>query len=119
MYERQALKDDSSVAALYERHAATILLYIRRHVPSPEDAEDLLLEVFLAAHRNQVLLTLSEEQQLAWLRRVAHNKFIDHHRRTARRVAVPLEEVVETMFDDEQHAPEQMAHLDSEKPASA
>jgi RNA polymerase sigma-70 factor (ECF subfamily) len=40
------------------------------------NAEDLLLEVFVAALNNQHLSHLGDEQQLAWLRRVARNKVI-------------------------------------------
>ncbi len=41
--------DDSPAADLYRRYAPVIFSYLRLHVPSYEDAEDLLVEVFLAA----------------------------------------------------------------------
>src|SRR6266567_2841928 len=78
--QRQSLSqlDHSFVAMLYQRHAATILLYVRRRVFSWEDAEDIVLEVFLAAlEQENKLSMLADTGQLAWLRRVAHNKVID------------------------------------------
>jgi RNA polymerase sigma-70 factor (ECF subfamily) len=75
-----------------------------------EDAEDLLLEVFVAAVENDGLLALSNDEQLAWLRRVAHNKFIDYYRRSQRRPAVSLEEVTEeSLVDDDDLSPEHAA----------
>src|SRR5258708_19899340 len=68
--------DHSLIAALYQLHAPGILTFIRRHIPSREDAEDALLEVFLAALESEKLDALNEGEQLAWLRRVADTKSI-------------------------------------------
>lgn len=103
-------RDDSLVSALYTRYAPAILASLRRHLTSLEDAEDVLLEVFVAAlEHSETLECLAQEQQLAWLRRVAHNKYVDHLRHKQRRPAVPLGTVEETMCEDEAHAPEQIA----------
>jgi RNA polymerase sigma-70 factor (ECF subfamily) len=96
----------SPAAALYQEHAATILAYLRGHTSSREDAEDLLLEVFLAALEDERLTTLPSSEQLAWLRRVAHHKLVDLYRRTSRRPLVALEEVQETL-EEEAATPEQ------------
>src|SRR5258708_13873228 len=61
--------DRSLIAALYQRHAPGTLTFIRRHIPSREDAEDALLEVFLAALESENLAALNEGEQLACLRR--------------------------------------------------
>ena len=53
---------DESPAALYQRYAATVFTYLRHRVPSREDAEDLLLEVFLAAFEQQVVISATCEQ---------------------------------------------------------
>lgn len=100
--------DHSPIADLYQRHGPTLLKYIRRHVQVQEDAEDMLLEVFIAALESGTLWTLDHGEQLAWLRRVAHNKFVDHHRRVYRCPSVPLEETSETLYDDDAFAPEQV-----------
>jgi DNA-directed RNA polymerase specialized sigma24 family protein len=56
--------------SLYHRFATTIFTYLSQQVPNEQDAEDLLLEVFLAALKNDSLSTMSAPSQLAWLRRV-------------------------------------------------
>src|SRR5258708_9886415 len=71
--------DRSLIAALYQRHAPSILTFIRRHIPSREDAEDALLEVFLAALESEKLDALNEGEQLAWLRREEYKKNTYHH----------------------------------------
>jgi RNA polymerase sigma factor (sigma-70 family) len=99
---------DLPIADLYQLYAYTLLSFIRQYVPTPEDAEDVLLEVFLAAFEQDALVGLREDEQLAWLRRVARNKCVDAHRRLVRHPVVPLAEVEETMYDDERQAPEQI-----------
>ncbi len=101
--------DDSPIAVLYRQHHATILTYIRRHVNTSEDAEDVLLEVFIAALEHDALADMDAGQQLAWLRSVAHNKFVDQYRRSPPCPLVPWEEVTETAIDDEALTPDQVA----------
>jgi RNA polymerase sigma factor (sigma-70 family) len=101
--------DDSLVARLYQQHALSIMMYVRRHVPAREEAEDILLDVFLAAVEHQELAEYSEQRQLAWLQRVAYHKCVDYHRRAARRSAVPLEEASTMLADDERQSPDQLA----------
>ncbi len=107
--EQQATETEPPLAVLYQRYAPAILAYVRRHVPSVEDAEDVLLDVFLAALEHRAsFLQLDERQQLAWLRRTAHNKFIDYHRRVRRRPAVSLEFAAEALYEDDDRAPEKI-----------
>jgi len=101
--------EDAVIAELYQRHVYTLLHTIRRSVPTREDAEDVLLEVFIAAIENKALAGLSEGEQLAWLRRVAHNKCVDAYRASQRRPLLSLDTVTETLYDDEEQLPEQMA----------
>src|SRR2546423_8685342 len=103
------MRNEASLAALYERYAPLILTNLRQHNITKEDAEDLLVEVFLAAMGNTTLLSLQEGAQLAWLQRVARNKVIDHVRRTTRRQAVILDELTEVLSDDEHCTPYQVA----------
>jgi RNA polymerase sigma factor (sigma-70 family) len=108
-------EDDSLCAQLYRCYAPGILAYLRRHLPMQEDAEDLLLEVFLAALENEPrLATLSEDEQRAWLGTVARNKMIDHHRRAGRRRIFSLEEAKGTLDDDEEKMPEEVVLRDEE-----
>jgi RNA polymerase sigma factor (sigma-70 family) len=100
---------DSSDAALYDRYARIILAYVRLHTDLREDPEDLTLEVFLAALERDNLSALTEDEKLAWLTRVAHNKLIDSYRRSTRHPIVALDQVAETLFEDDELAPEQVA----------
>ncbi len=107
LQSRAGTLDRSPAAALYQEHAPTIFAYLRGRLSAREDAEDLLLEVFLAALEDQRLATLPPNEQLAWLRRVAHHKLVDLYRRSHRRHSVTLDEVEETLEEEEQ-LPEQV-----------
>ncbi|HEU5199930.1 MAG TPA: RNA polymerase sigma factor [Ktedonobacterales bacterium] len=109
--------DETPAARLYQEHAAALFAYLRLHTATREEAEDLLLESFLAAleHR-EVLEHRSSAAQRAWLRGVAAHKIADHYRRSARRPQVTLEQVAETLYADEALSPEQAAlHREEEE----
>jgi RNA polymerase sigma factor (sigma-70 family) len=101
--------DDPFIVKLYQQHALSLMTYVRRHVSTREDAEDIVLEVFLAVLKQRELAFLSEEKQLAWLRRVAYYKWVDHHRHVGIRPLVSLEEAAEQLLVDEGQSPEQRA----------
>ena len=109
MLKHSVAHGHSHIAGLYQRYAPEFLLYIRRHVPSQEDAEDVLLEVFIAALENPRFSEMNEQQQLAWLQRVARNKCVDFYRRSTRRPSIPLEDVQHELYDKDDHAPELIA----------
>src|SRR6266567_1214282 len=46
---RHMAQVEQEMARLYRTYAPGLLTYVRMRVPSPEDAEDLVVEVFLAA----------------------------------------------------------------------
>lgn len=102
-----------SQTTLYERHGRAIFGYLRLHMRSVEDAEDLLLEVFLAALEHDNLAAWSPGEQLAWLRRVAHNKLLNVYRYTSRNPQVALDSVMETLLETE--GPEQLALRQEER----
>lgn len=104
--------EPAATSTLYRCHAPALLTYLRLHTPSREDAEDLLVDTFLAALENTHFSRLSEEEQRRWLWRVAHNKVADCYRGTARRTQVPLDQIAETIFDEEERAPEEVALRD-------
>lgn len=106
--------DDTAIVEIYQRHVYTLLSYIRHYAPTREDAEDILLDVFIAAFERNALAGLSESEQLAWLRRVAQNKCVDVYRVSQRRPSLSLETVTDLLYDDADHLPEQIA-LYSEK----
>ena len=106
--QQQPVTEDALTDRLYERHATAIFTYLRQHTRSREDAEDILVDTFLAAIENEQFAQLSEQAQAAWLWRVARNKVVDAFRRAAIRRSVPLELVAETLLEDETRGPEQM-----------
>lgn len=95
-----------SAPTLYDRHARAIFAYVRLHTSSPEDAEDVMLEVFMAALEHNNLAGWTEEAQLRWLHRVAKNKLTNIYRHARRHPTIALEHVAETLYDDELRSPE-------------
>jgi RNA polymerase sigma factor (sigma-70 family) len=98
---------NSKQSTLYTDFASTILVYLSQMVSNRQDAEDLLLEVFIAAFKNDMVLELPAGQQLAWLRRVARNKAVDRYRHLTRLAMVPLDQAQER--EDEELTPPQLA----------
>lgn len=101
---------DNWESALYERFAPTIFTYLFRQVANRQDAEDLLLEVFIAAFKSGTLVDLPVERQLAWLQRVARHKVIDRYRHTSLLTLLSLEDISEAETSEltpEQHAERQ------------
>ena len=94
---------------LFERHSATIFTYLRQHTRSREDAEDILVDTFLAAMEDRQFARLPESSQVAWLWRVARNKTVNAFRQAAVRRDASLEQVDETISEEETQDPEQMA----------
>ena len=102
-------EDDAPSARLYQEHATAIFAYIRLRTATREVAEDILLEVFLAAlEHGDLLEERGIETQRAWLRSVAAHKIADHYR-SSNRQQVTLEQVMETLYEDEAISPEQVA----------
>ncbi len=106
MYTTQA---EPELALLYKKYAPGILTYVRHHLSSPEDAEDLVVEVFLAAMENAAFASLSDKAQQSWLWRVTRNKVIDAYRRNKVRQGVNLDDAAPSLFEDEQFSPENAA----------
>jgi RNA polymerase sigma factor (sigma-70 family) len=106
---------DSTTAFLYQQHAQNLITYLRLHLPQREDAEDILVDIFVAAMENQALSALEPGQQRQWLWRVAHNKVADYYRLVAhRRHTVTLEEVTDSLLDDDELTPEWLAERSEE-----
>lgn len=102
----QGIGQQDAMADLYERYWFVVLRTIHQHLSSHEDAEDILLDVFLAALESDVFFSLVEQQQVVWLRRTAYNKAMDYHRHRVRQPLLALQEDDETLFADEDRSPE-------------
>lgn len=103
-YETSELLQEEAV---YRRYAPQIFAYLLRNVPSHQDAEDLLLEVFQAVLEKGPAL-VDGPRFAAYLQAVARNKMVDYYRRRGRHQLVPLEEVEETAYEREELGPERM-----------
>lgn len=84
LVERCRKGDLAAFEELYRQHAGRLYSVACRMVGNPSDAEDLLQEIFLAAHRK--LDSFRGESALGtWLYRLATNLCLDHLRsKTAR-----------------------------------
>ncbi|MDQ2714814.1 MAG: sigma-70 family RNA polymerase sigma factor [Chloroflexota bacterium] len=107
MAEEHATFERGREEAVYRQHAPQIFAYLLRHVPSPQDAEDLLLEVFLPVLEK--LPTLDERRLAAYLQTVARNKVADYYRQRGKYQFIPLDDIAETTYERDELAPEQIA----------
>lgn len=114
-FARSARLNETPAALLYQRYAPAIFAYLRLHISIWEDAEDVLLEVFLAALEDDRLEAVPEDERLAWLRGVAHHKLVDYYRRHTRRPTAPLEALAEVVLADERLTPEASAIRQEER----
>ncbi len=106
---RHIAQAEQEMALLYRKYAPGLLAYVRMHITSIEDAEDLVVEVFMAALENAKFAALSEKEKQLWLWRVTRNKVIDSYRRAKTRQNVALEQVADGLFEDEMAGPEYAA----------
>lgn len=105
----QEIGEESPAAILFHRHAPVIFAFLCQRTASQENAEDLLLEVFVAVLEHPHFSELPDGEQQKWLWRVARNKTIDNYRRSAHKPVLALEDVADTLFSDEELSPEQVA----------
>src|ERR1700734_3006489 len=78
--ERMALEPDQRISEAVVREQSRLRNFIRRRVPDPRDAEDILQDVFYElVEANRLLLPI--EHVTGWLFRVARNRIIDLFRK--------------------------------------
>jgi RNA polymerase sigma factor (sigma-70 family) len=78
--ERMAPEQDQRISEVVEREQSRLRNFIRRRVPDPGDAEDILQEVFYElVEANRLLMPI--EHVTGWLFRVARNRIIDLFRK--------------------------------------
>src|SRR5881396_1708193 len=79
--ERMAREQDQRISQVVEREQSRLRNFIRRRVPDPADAEDIVQEVFYElAAANRLLMPI--EHVTGWLFRVARNRITDLWRKT-------------------------------------
>jgi RNA polymerase sigma factor (sigma-70 family) len=78
--ERMALEQDERISEVVQRERSRLRNFIRRRVPDPGDAEDVLQDVFYAlVEANRLLVPI--EHVTGWLFRVARNRITDLFRK--------------------------------------
>jgi RNA polymerase sigma factor (sigma-70 family) len=78
--ERMSLEQDRRITEAVTREQSRLRGFIRRRVPDPRDAEDILQEVFYElVEANRLLMPI--EHVTGWLFRVARNRITDLFRK--------------------------------------
>src|SRR3990170_3221734 len=78
--EPMAPEQDQPISDVVERERSRLRNFIRRRVPDPRDAEDILQEVFYElVEANRLLMPI--EHITGWLFRVTRNRIIDLFRK--------------------------------------
>ena len=78
--ERMSLEQDRRISDVVTREQSRLRNFIRRRVPDPRDADDILQEVFYElVEANRLLMPI--EQVTGWLFRVARNRITDLFRK--------------------------------------
>ena len=78
--ERMSLEQDRRISEVVRREQSRLGKFIRRRVPDPRDAEDILQEVFYElVEANRLLMPI--EHVTGWLFRVARNRITDLFRK--------------------------------------
>ena len=89
------IKEQDYFLGILERYRPKLFSYIRRLTNiGPEDAEDILQEVFIKTYANLNDFNSSLKFS-SWIYRIAHNQVISHHRKVKARpegYAVPVDD---------------------------
>src|ERR1051326_5377696 len=77
---QMALEQDQRISEVVKREQSRLRNFIRRRVPDPRDAEDVLQDVFYRlVEANRLLMPI--EHVTGWLFRVARNRITDLFRK--------------------------------------
>lgn len=101
---------NDSIEEIYTEYSPRLLGYIRSHVSSLEDAEDILHDVFYQLARTSVDDRLEIERISSWLYRVARNTVLNFGRKK-REISLDTEDIVcddiaHTLFSSPADAPD-------------
>jgi RNA polymerase sigma factor (sigma-70 family) len=95
--------------AVYRRYAPRIFTYLLRRLPSYQDAEDLLLEVFHIVLEKLPALDQDEQQLGGYIQTIASRRVADYYRKYGTLQRVSLENIEEMSEADDEPNPEQFA----------
>lgn len=72
--------DKHAIVALYHEYSPKIARYLKNKLPTQEDAQEVLNDVFFDAIDSLYLLK-KKENLSSWLYSIAHNKIVDFYRK--------------------------------------
>lgn len=87
---RAASGDGECLGELFDRHAGRVKALALRIVRSPEEAEDVVQEVFVQAWRQAGRFEPRRGNVLAWLSIMARSRALDRWRRRTTRREIPV-----------------------------
>ena len=105
-HKDRTLPEDAFYTDLYQRHAPGLFAYVYRQTGSREDAEDIVLDVFLMVLRRQDFAMFDEQKQAAWLWTITRNKLVDRYRRNTRQQNIPIDPLADMLYEDDELSPE-------------
>jgi RNA polymerase sigma factor (sigma-70 family) len=76
----ESLDESAQFGKIFDRHAETVFRYLARRI-GPDDANDLLADVFLAAFEARIRYNSDVSNSLPWLYGIASNRLRKHYRR--------------------------------------
>lgn len=80
LIEKVIQGDQTATVEFYHLYSERIYRFLLHKLPTPDDAHDLMQQVFLDALDS--LHTLQDtEKILSWLYRISHNKIVDYYRK--------------------------------------
>lgn len=107
----ESLVDVGRFGEIFDRHAQAIFRFLGRRI-GPDEAGDLLSEVFLAAFEARVRYDRSRPSALPWLYGIASNLLNKHYRRRASELRVLERMLVQS--DPHDHADSVTASVDAQ-----
>jgi len=97
--------DPQAAVEFYKLYSSSVLRYLLQRLPTEEDAEEILNDVFLDAIDSISMLKKNENLK-AWVFKIAHNKTVNYYRKRKIKSIllsqIPYLEIV----DSEVHQPE-------------
>ena len=100
--ERAAGGDVDAFRVLFERYVDRVRRYTRVKLGTPEDGDDAVQDVFLAAWRGLPRFRYEHEGSFpGWLFGIARHVVAQHRRGKGRAVLVPIDEAPESMVEFE------------------
>ncbi|MBN1690059.1 MAG: sigma-70 family RNA polymerase sigma factor [Dehalococcoidia bacterium] len=106
LVQRAVNGDREAFTQIYDLHFDKIYRYIYVKVRSQAEAEDLTQDVFIKAYESIKNYKWRDLPITAWLFRIAHNRVIDHVRKTSKEKKASLDEAGAISSGDPVHMTE-------------